>query len=54
MRKFKVWVDTGQLGSEKEEEFEMEDDATEKEIKKEALEILFNNLINYGYNELED
>ncbi|HCI6019575.1 TPA: hypothetical protein NPN74_001618 [Klebsiella quasipneumoniae subsp. quasipneumoniae] len=51
MRKFEVIIETPFVGGEIVEQFEVEDDATEEEIKEEARDIFFNNC-NYGYHEI--
>lgn len=53
MRRIKVWVDTGTMGSDKEEIIEVEDDATEEDIKKEAEECIYN-MINSGWCEIDE
>ena len=42
MKKIKVWVNTGFAGARHEDEFEFEDDATDKEIDAEVLQWVFN------------
>lgn len=51
MRKFKVTIETGLVGGNFEEIFEVEDDATDEEIAAEAKDI-FLNQCNYGYSEI--
>ncbi|HDE1046071.1 TPA: hypothetical protein PCB23_002267 [Klebsiella pneumoniae] len=51
MRKFKVTIETGLVGGNFEEIFEVEDDATDEEIAEEAKDI-FLNQCNYGYSEI--
>lgn len=51
MRKFKVTIETGIVGCNFEEIFEVEDDATDEEIAAEAKDI-FLNQCNYGYSEI--
>ncbi len=53
MKKIKVSVSTGYTGSKREDEFEIEDDATEEEINEVALEVMFQ-LIDFGWMEVED
>lgn len=53
MRKFKVTIETGVVGGDFEEMFEVEDDATDEEIAAEAKDI-FMNQCNYGYREITD
>lgn len=50
--KIKVWLETGLAGISFEDEFEISDDATEKEIEATAKEIAFDR-IDWGY-EVED
>ena len=47
-KKIKLYVSTGMVGSEIEEVIEIEDDATEEEIKEMAKDWLFNT-IDWGY-----
>ncbi|WP_184547428.1 hypothetical protein [Klebsiella pneumoniae] len=51
MRKFKVTIETGIVGGNFEEIFEVEDDATDEEIAAETKDI-FLNQCNYGYHEI--
>lgn len=51
MRKFKVTIETGIVGGNFEEIFEVEDDATDEDIAAEAKDI-FLNQCNYGYSEI--
>ncbi|EIS7448080.1 hypothetical protein GHU73_12165 [Citrobacter werkmanii] len=53
MRRFKVTIETGIVGGNFEEEFEVEDDATDEEIAAEAKDI-FMNQCNYGFSEITD
>lgn len=53
MRKFQVTIETPFAGGEIIEFFEVEDDATEKEIAEEAKDIFMNNC-SYGYHEVTD
>ena len=54
MRIIKIWCDTGYVGSEREEIIKVPDDATEKEIEKEVLDVLLDVMVNYGYEEVKD
>lgn len=47
MRRIKAYLETGFAGCEIEEEFEVEDNATEKEIEEQAREAIFDR-INWG------
>lgn len=53
MRKIKAYLDTGFAGCRIEEEFEVEDDATQEQIEEEAREAVFNS-IDWGWNEVLD
>lgn len=53
MRKFKVIIETGIAGGAHEDVFEVEDDATQKEIEDEAKEVFFN-YCNYSFHEMND
>lgn len=52
MKKIKVWLNTGFAGCVHENEFEVDDDATEEEIEEMAKEIAFND-IDWGWSESE-
>ncbi len=52
MKKFKAYLDIGFAGCKIEEEFEVEDNATEKEIEEQAREAIFDR-IDWGYYESE-
>lgn len=47
MKKIKVYVATDKIGSECYDEFEIEDDATEEEIDKEAGDYIWNMIDSY-------
>ena len=51
MRKFKVIIETPFVGGTIEDEFEVEDDATEEEIAEEARDVFLNSC-NYGFYEI--
>lgn len=51
MRKVKAYLDTGFAGCRIEEEFEVEDDATQEQIEEEAREAVFNS-IDWGWHEV--
>ena len=53
MRKIKAYLETGFVGCRIEEEFEVEDDATQQQIEEEAREALFNS-IDWGWHEVLD
>lgn len=53
MRRFKVIIETGIAGGIHEDVFEVEDDATLKEIEGEARDVFFN-YCNYSYHEIKD
>lgn len=53
MRKIKAYLDTGFAGCRIEEEFEVEDDATQEQIEEEAREAVFNS-IDWGWHEVLD
>ena len=53
MRKIKAYLDTGFAGCRIEEEFEVEDDATQQQIEEEAREAVFNS-IDWGWHEVLD
>lgn len=53
MRKFKVIIETGIAGGMHEYIFEVEDDATLKEIEDEARDVFFN-YCNYSFHEIKD
>lgn len=53
MKKFKGQISTNIVGSECQFEFEMPDDATDKEIEETAKELAFD-LIEWSYGEVED
>lgn len=53
MRKIKAYLDTGFAGCRIEEEFEIEDDATQEQIEEEAREAVFNS-IDWGWHEVLD
>ena len=50
MKKIKVWLNTGFAGANYEDEFEVEDDATNEEIEEEARDLAFNR-IDWGWSE---
>lgn len=52
MRRFKGMIRTDNIGSECEFEFEVEDDATEEQIQKEAREAAFE-YVQWHYKELK-
>lgn len=52
MRHFRVVIETPFVGGEIEEDFSVENDATDEEIEAEAKEIFLNNC-NYGYHEID-
>lgn len=52
MRYFKLRIETPYAGTSIEEEFEMEDDATEDQIEEGAREIVFNH-IEWGHHEVD-
>ena len=51
MRKFKGYISTGTLGGTRKFDFEVEDGATEEEIREEAWESA-QNYIDFGYEEV--
>lgn len=53
MRKIKAYLDTGFAGCRIEEEFEVENDATQEQIEEEAREAVFNS-IDWGWHEVLD
>lgn len=53
MRKIKAYLETGFAGCRIEEEFEVEDDATQEQIEEEAREAVFNS-IDWGWHEVLD
>lgn len=53
MKKIKAYLETGFAGCEIEEEFEVEDNATEKEIEEQAREVIFDR-ISWGWEEMSD
>ena len=53
MRKIKAYLDTGSAGCRIEEEFEVENDATQEQIEEEAREAVFNS-IDWGWHEVLD
>lgn len=53
MRKIKAYLDAGFAGCRIEEEFEVEDDATQEQIEEEAREAVFNS-IDWGWHEVLD
>lgn len=53
MRKIKVIIETGIAGGMHEDVFEVEDDATQKEIEDEARDVFFN-YCNYSFYEIKD
>lgn len=53
MRKIKAYLDTRFAGCRIEEEFEVEDDATQEQIEEEAREAVFNS-IDWGWHEVLD
>lgn len=53
MRKIKAYLDTGFAGCRIEEEFEIENDATQEQIEEEAREAVFNS-IDWGWHEVLD
>lgn len=53
MRKIKAYLDTGFAGCRIEEEFEVEDDATQQQIEEEAREAVFDS-IDWGWHEVLD
>ena len=48
MKKITVYIETACVGSRCEDEFEVDDDATEEEIEETAKEIAFD-MLNWGY-----
>ena len=53
MRKIKAYLETGFVVCRFEEEFEVEDDATQQQIEEEAREAIFNS-IDWGWHEVLD
>lgn len=53
MRKFKVWVSTGFVGSEREVIIEVDDEATEEEIYEYCADVI-ENMIESGWYEIYD
>ena len=53
MRKIKAYLDTGFAGCRIEDEFEVENDATQEQIEEEAREAVFNS-IDWGWHEVLD
>ena len=53
MRKFRVYMETPYAGQNPTEDFELEDDATEKDIEESARDIFFNNF-SYGCEEVTE
>lgn len=53
MRKFRIWLEPDIAGARFEDEVEVEDDATPKEIEDACKEIAFNNF-DWGYEEMPD
>ena len=53
MRKIKAYLETGFAGCRIEEEFEVENDATQEQIEEEAREAVFNS-IDWGWHEVLD
>ncbi len=51
MRKIKVSVSTGYIGCTSEDVIEVEDNATEDEINRLALDHMFDSMIDYGWSE---
>nr|DAK00226.1 MAG TPA: hypothetical protein [Bacteriophage sp.] len=52
MRKIKLWIETGYVGCDYEDEIEVEDDVTDEKLDEEARIFLFNN-IEFGWSEEE-
>ena len=53
MKKYKVSVSTGYVGSERTDIIEIEDDATEEQITEECMQSVYE-MIDIGYWEVED
>lgn len=51
MRKIRLWVNTGYVGCDYEDEIEVEDSITDEQLDEEAKIHLFNN-IDFGWEEI--
>jgi hypothetical protein len=52
MKTIRVWVKTNKIGSRCEDEFEIDEDASEEEIEEHAKEIMFN-MIDWSFHASE-